>query len=248
MNLPSAGWIFATRFGETLGLNQDELREVYFFSLLRHIGCTAENYQMAEVLGDEIALRTDFATIDQGNALQLMNLVLRYLRQANQGTSRLQFTRTIAREMLTLPKFMQTEFTGFCEVAQRLAERLGFNQNIIKALGLAYERWDGRGLPNKLKAETIPLSVRLVYLAQDVITFYRLEGAEAAVKMAKERRGGAYDPWLVDLFCPKAAELLAGLEEEPSWETVLNLEPGQFTYLSEAEFDKGCQVIADFSD
>lgn len=242
------GCVFSVRFGEALGLNENELREVYYLSLLRHIGCTAETYKMAEVLGDEIALRSDVAKVDQGNASQIFNLMLRYVRQANQGASPLQLTQTIARGMLTLPKMMQGEFAGFCEVAERLAERLGFNQNVIQALSMAYERWDGRGMPNKFAGENIPLSVRLVYLAQDIVTYHRLEGVDAAVQMAKERQGGAYDPWLVERFCPKAAQLLAGLEEEPSWEMVLDLEPGQATYLSEAEFDNACQVMADFTD
>jgi HD-GYP domain-containing protein (c-di-GMP phosphodiesterase class II) len=39
-----------------------------------------------------------------------------------------------------------------------------------------------------------------------------------------------------------------GVEEEPSWETVFSREPGARTYLSDAQFDRACQAIADFAD
>ena len=44
---------------------------------------------------------------------------------------------------------MKEEFTAFCEVAQRLAERLGFGESIRIALGQVFERWDGQGIPGK---------------------------------------------------------------------------------------------------
>jgi TetR/AcrR family transcriptional regulator, transcriptional repressor for nem operon len=34
----------AARLGETLGLREDELRDVYYLSLLQHIGCTVMNH------------------------------------------------------------------------------------------------------------------------------------------------------------------------------------------------------------
>src|SRR5436190_17899871 len=58
--------VLAVRLGETLGLNENELREVYYLALLRHIGCNAETYRMAVLFGDELALRTDFAAVDSG--------------------------------------------------------------------------------------------------------------------------------------------------------------------------------------
>jgi HD-GYP domain-containing protein (c-di-GMP phosphodiesterase class II) len=71
---------------------------------------------------------------------------------------------------------------------------------------------------------------------------------DAAVAMARQRSGGAYDPHIAACFCEAAPRLLDGLEEEPSWETVLALEPGSRSYLSEAALDTACGAIADFAD
>src|SRR6202521_2870931 len=202
--------VLSVRLGEVLGLSDDELREVYYLALLRHIGCNAETYRMADLLGDELALRADFATIDSAPTSQVMGLVMQYIRQANQGTSPLHLARMIAQGLLAAPHLMKEGFTGFCEVAQRLAERLGFGEGMRVALGQVFERWDGKGIPGRVKGEHIATSMRIVALAQDAITFHRLEGAEAAGKMAQERKGTTYDPRMVECFCQQASQLLAG--------------------------------------
>ncbi|HEV2580328.1 MAG TPA: HD domain-containing phosphohydrolase [Ktedonobacteraceae bacterium] len=240
--------VLSVRLGEALALSESELREVYYLALLRHIGCNAETYRMADLFGDELALRGDFAAVDSGHTSQVVGLVIRSIQQANEGRSALHLARMIAQGLLTTPHLMKEGFTGFCEVAQRLAERLGFGEGIKLALGQVFERWDGRGIPGKVKGENIALSMRIVALAQDAITFHRLEGAEAAVTMARQRKGTSYDPRMVECFCQQASQLLAGLEQEPSWEVVLSLEPGVRTRLSDEQFDHACRAIADFAD
>src|SRR5216684_8969779 len=56
--------VLSVRLGEALGLSESELREVYYLALLRHIGCNVETYRMADLFGNELALRTDFAAVD----------------------------------------------------------------------------------------------------------------------------------------------------------------------------------------
>ena len=240
--------VLSVRLGEAFGLSENELREVYYLALLRHIGCNAETYRMADLFGNELALRADFATVDSRHTSQVVGLVLHHIRQANEGTSPLNLARVIAQGLLAAPHLMKEEYTGFCEVAQRLAERLGFGESTRIALGQVFERWDGQGAPGKVKGEDITPSMRIVTLTQDAITFHRLEGVESAVKMARERKGTIYDPHMVECFCRQASQLLAGLEEEPSWQVVLSMEPGIRARLSDEQFDNACRTIADFAD
>ena len=143
---------------------------------------------------------------------------------------------------------LPASFADHCEVAQRLAERFGFSGNIIVALGQLYERWDGKGMPHGLKGEQVALSVRVVSLAQDAVVFQRLGDVAAAVQMVRERRGSAYEPRIADTFCEHAAQLLAGLDSEPTWDAVLALEPAEHTSLSDTQFDAACEALADFVD
>src|SRR4051794_2385270 len=77
--------VLATRIGASLGMTTDELRDVYYYGLLRFIGCTSDTYAIAALLGDELSLRSAFATIDPGNTPQVLNLAIRFMRQAHAG-------------------------------------------------------------------------------------------------------------------------------------------------------------------
>ena len=173
---------------------------------------------------------------------------MRYLLQANAGEPPYRMASLVARGLLTLPRVMNESFAGHCEVAQRLAGRLGLGESLIVSLGQIYERWDGKGLPRKLKGEEVAPAVLLVTLAQDAVVWNRIGGPGAAVATVRKRSGGAYQPRMAERFCEQAATLLAGLDDEPTWESVLALEPGGRNRLTDEEFDRSCEALADFAD
>ncbi|MBE7555464.1 MAG: HD domain-containing protein [Anaerolineales bacterium] len=239
--------VLALRLGEALRLSEEALREIYYQALLRYIGCNAETHLVAAIVGDEIALRADFATIDNASITEVVSLMVRTIRQTNAGAGSFQVMQAVARGLLALPQ-MEAIIAGHCEVAQRLAERLDFSPNIVHALGQLYERWDGKGSPKGLKGEAIAPAVLVVTLAQDALVFHRLGGVEAAVAIARKRKGAAYAPQIVECFCQHAPSLCSGLDTDLTWETVLALEPGRQESLSEAQFDSACRAMADFAD
>jgi hypothetical protein len=53
--------LLAARPGEALNLSASERRDVFYLSLLRHIGCTANAHLDAERFGDEL-LASGWAT------------------------------------------------------------------------------------------------------------------------------------------------------------------------------------------
>jgi DNA-binding CsgD family transcriptional regulator/HD-like signal output (HDOD) protein len=239
--------IVAVRLGEAVGLAESDLRDVYYEALLRYIGCNAETYWMSSLFGNELALRTEFATIDSADTLRVMMLSLRYMRDANAGVGLVKTIQALVQGLAQMPQISTSFFPGHCEVAARLATRLGFPPSFVRAAGQLYARWDGKGTP-VVKGEEVSTALLVSALAQDVVTFFRLGGVAAATAMARERSGGAHSPKLVEIFCRHASQILAGLEEEPVWPSVLALEPGRQRRLTEAEFDTACTAIADFTD
>ena len=235
------------RLGEKLKLSDADLRDVYYYALLRFIGCNAETPALAAIVGDEITLRRGITTVDNARINEVMGVISRSIRETNPDASTLNASLQIAHSLLAVPQF-KAMFHAHCEVAQMLGERMGFGEGVIRALGQLYECWDGHGMPNGIKGEAVALPVLIVTLAQDAITFLRIGGVEAAVAITRERSGSVCAPSLVECFCSNAAELLTDLDEEPSWELSIALEPGVQTLLSEAEFDATCLAIADFID
>ena len=240
--------LLGVRLGRALGLPGEELREIYYHSLLRFVGCNAESYALAALFGDEIDFRREFALIDAGDGRMILRLVTRYVRGARAGMPLKERTWGVLRAVLASKGESAATIEGHCEVAQRLADRLGFGAGVIRNLGQIYERWDGRGLPHGLKGEAVAIAVRAVNLCQDMIVLAQAHGGEGALAIARERSGKAYDPRMADVLCRRGGELLAGMDGDPSWDDVLGLEPAPQTALSESELDAACLAIADFTD
>jgi HD-GYP domain-containing protein (c-di-GMP phosphodiesterase class II) len=92
----------------------------------------------------------------------------------------------------------------------RGAEVLGplsvFYPDLGKGVAAHHERWDGTGYPRGLKGKRIPLTARVVAIADsfDAITHRRryshARSFSTALKAIGEGRGTQFDPELVDLF------------------------------------------------
>jgi HD-GYP domain-containing protein (c-di-GMP phosphodiesterase class II) len=249
--LPSC--LLALRIAETLSLDADARRRIYYHSLLRYLGCNAESSLLASVAGDELLLRRDYVRVDTGNLGEVAMAMFRSLRVARAGASAWQLARMAAQGLLAMPR-VRDSLGAHCEVAQRLAARLGFGPDLVEALGQLYERWDGKGEPKGLKGEAILLSTRIVSLAQDAVVFHHLGGREAVLAMVRKRRGAAYDPALADLLLDRAPELLTDLDRETAWDAVLAAEPaaapesGPAAVLTPEALDRALEVAADFAD
>lgn len=239
--------VLGMRLGEALGLADDALGEIYHHALLRYIGCNAETYSMVALFGDELEMERDFALVDPGRAAEMIPFVFGRLRRARDGAGSFELLAHVVRGMLTAKATAAETLAGHCEVAQRLAERMGLSGNVQHNLGQIYERWDGRGLPHGVKREAIAPAVRVVTLAQDAIVLRAAHGDAAALAKIKARRGGAYDPRVADCFLRAAPELIGDIDSV-SWDAVLALEPKPYPVLSEAELDTACLAIADFAD
>lgn len=235
------------RLGERAGLTDAQLQDVYYQAMLRFIGCNAETYLMAAIFGDEIALRSEFASVDAGDPTASLKLAFRYIRSANEGAPPWVMLRAMVRGLLAAGGLEREVFPGHCEVAQRLGTRLGFGPEFVRGLGQLYARWDGAGVP-KIKGEAITLPVRTVMLAQDMVTFHRQGGEVLATKVARERRGKQYDPRLVDLFLSSATSMLSSIGSAPRWQQLLEQEPASRRTLDSDGIDRAIEVLADYAD
>lgn len=238
----------SVQLGATLGFDDAQLARIYYQALLRYVGCNAETESFAALFGDELALRADFAVIDAGNVGEVMRVAMRHIRRASADAGRLRIAGVVAHRLLASAAVTRAGFAAHCEVAQRLAERLELGEAIVLALGQLYERWDGKGQPNGLRGEAIAPAVRVVSLVQDAIAVHDVHGSDAAIAAVKKRSGGAYEPAVANAFCTVADVLLAKYADEPSWDEILALEPGERVMLSPERLDRACVAMADFTD
>jgi HD-GYP domain-containing protein (c-di-GMP phosphodiesterase class II) len=234
--------LVAVALGRSTGLDRAALQQVHEVALLRMIGCTGESPAAAHVFGDEVAARSWIQGLDYGSPAAFMSAILREQGRGLPMMTRLALiARTFARasEMADAPR-------AHCEIAAMLALRMGFSPATAGVLKDVYERWDGRGVPNGKKGDAIPFAARVVYLADDLAVHGRLGGREGAIRVARERRGAAYDPALVRLV-EENPSVLASLDEAGPWKAVLDAEP-EPAWLDDDGLDEGLLAMADFTD
>lgn len=129
---------------------------------------------------------------------------------------------------LTADEFNQMKLhTQFgAETLRRVEGRLGFQTFLSIAVQVVrhhHERWDGNGYPDGLLGEEIPLSARVMAVA-DVYDALRSRrpykeaySHDTARRIVEEERGKQFDPDVVDAFVVRAREferIADGTDEE----------------------------------
>lgn len=240
--------VLAMRLAAVAGLDENARRAVFHQALLRYIGCNADTHLLATAFGDEIALRQDLARIDMGSQSEIGETFVRAFTRLFAGAPPAELAAAVNKGLAEALQVSVPILAGHCEVAQRIAERIGLSREIRDNLGQLYERWDGRGLPRGLKGDAVSLPVRLVTLAQDALVLTEAHGIETMAAMIARRRGGAYEPGLADLLLADAARLMAGLDGPVDRDAILALEPMPHALLDEAGCDEAYLAIADMID
>ena len=237
----------AMRTAQEMGLSSQEQADVYSTALLAHAGCTAGASLFAGMIhGDDLAAHRDLFLRDPANAVDILKWMLRHVAAGEPLYVRAQRLAEIVRGREDL----EEQILGVCEVAPRLAERLGMSAQVRKALRYRLERWDGRG-PQGLRAQDIPLVSRITHLIMVLVPFYETKGLEPTRAAARQKKGTVFDPEVAEAFLEASGE--AGFWDELGaddlWDVVLGLEPTSSAKLvNGARIEDVALAFADFAD
>src|SRR5260221_2429047 len=237
--------LLSLELGHRVGLDASDLSDLYYLTLLRMLGCTADSHESAEYFFDEVAFGHDTQHLDYGDPQEFGRWVMESFAADQPSAVRQQM---VAKMFTYTPEKRRAYLAGHCEVAQMLAARLGFGPPITAGLAYVYERWDGQGAPNQVAGVDQPLSARIMNLCNEIEIHHRIGGSQGAIRMAQRRSGGAFEPVLVDLFCGDAERILSVIEVRSSWDALLAAEPGRPRPLSPTALAEAGRVMADFAD
>ena len=190
--------VLAMRFADVAGLDQDTRRRIYHQALLRYIGCNADTHLLAAPGVTRSPCAASSITSTWATGRNSSNSWSAHMKRKFPGAPPEELEEAVKRGLAEGPQVNIPILSGHCEVAQRIAERIGLPEDIRESLGQIYERWDGKGLPRGLSGNAVKFPVRVVTMAQDAIALNDHHGFATMKEMIAKRAGGGYEPELVD--------------------------------------------------
>ena len=186
-------WI-GMHIARQIGMSQREQWQLYYTLLLKDLGCSSNAARICQLyLTDDLSFKRGFKTVGDG-----LPSVLRFVfshTAVNAG-----FRQRVAAIVDILrhgPAYSQELIQTRCQRGADIARKLRFSEPVANGIHSLDEHWNGRGRPEGLAGEAIPLGSRIALLAQVVDVLRTADGPDAALAEARARAGSWFDPALV---------------------------------------------------
>lgn len=189
-------WI-GMHIGRAAGLEPQQLWELYYTLLLKDVGCSSNAARICELyLTDDLHFKRDFKTV-RDSTPHLIAFVLKHTGLKAGLAERFRAVLAMLREgRATAQELIVTR----CSRGADIARLLRFPESVAAGIYSLDEHYNGKGRPNRLKGEAIPVYARIAMLAQLVDVFHTAGGREAALAEVRYRTGSWLDPQLVQAF------------------------------------------------
>jgi HD-GYP domain-containing protein (c-di-GMP phosphodiesterase class II) len=231
------------RLGGRLGLDGEQLADLYDVSILTYVGCPVYGNESARMFGDDIEFRANALEVDLAGFPAMVFM----LRRAGSGTSSLNRARQAVTLMASGGRDVVRQMANHCSAAGELADRLGLSPGVRAGIEQSYARWDGKGVPSDLSGDALALSARISHVAEACEVFQRTAGVDEAVEMVRSRSGTHFDPTVAAAVEPDPGALFEGLADDTVNE-ILDAEPIERPRLTDDELDRVLEAIGDFCD
>lgn len=236
--------LLAMRLCDLMGVDSDTASQVYYTTLLTHVGCTVDAEINAGIFHG--TMKESGHHLMYGAPIQAATSALRAIPDP-EASLPLKI-RQLAAGLPRAARFRQPHFNAYCETAEMLAEGMGLPADISALFALITERWDGWSHLRRAKGEEIPLALRIALVGRDA-TYQRLIGGDRyVVETISSRGGGAFDPDVVATFVDNATDLLGEDSPDSCWEELLACEPQPWLDLDDEGIDRALMSIGAFSD
>ena len=189
--------LIGMRLAAELDLSVAERSDLFYALLLKDAGCSANANRMALLFeADDRVAKATSKLVDWTDRRAAFLWSLRTAAPGAGLRRRMAVLRGIRDEGDVTRKFMEAR----CDRGAEIARMLFLSEQTASGIRSLDEHWDGRGMPDGLVGDEIPLSARIMCLAQTIEVFHSAGGVKAARRMARRRSGRWFDPALVDAF------------------------------------------------
>ncbi len=234
----------ACRLSDRLGLDPEQRCTIYYTTLVMWIGCHADSQEYARWFGDDIAVRREAYLVDW-SGLPYLRFLLGNVAKGEPLPQRLKVLGTLFRDARGQ---LATLIHSHCASAAALTQHVGLSPEVATTLAYTFERYDGQGLPSGASGNQIPIEMKVAQFADVAEVHHRMYGLDAVIAMASSRRGGQFDPAVVDAVLKAPEELFAAAPDGDVWGDALDQAPDREVRLTDEGFDQLVCAIGDFVD
>jgi HD-GYP domain-containing protein (c-di-GMP phosphodiesterase class II) len=221
----SRSCLIGMRLARQMKLPADDQSHLFYALLLKDAGCSSNSARVFQLFGGDdqefkrAAWKRDWR--------KLRDQVAYVLDYSEAEATLFERVRRMAVLAVTGPASRRLLLKVRCDRGAEIARTLGFSDATAEAIRSMDEHWNGRGYPDGLKGQSIPVLARIIGLAQVAEIFASNQGPRHATDVVKQRRGSWFDPEIVDAFLSIVGdEALWAMCASPSLDdTVASVEP-----------------------
>lgn len=176
------------------GLNENQIRDLYFASLLKDAGCSSNVFRIYKIFNsNDLVTKYNVKISDWSNKIESIKFAIKNVKKNNI----IEKLFHLYKETGLSPSIMDDLTLARCTRGAEIAKYIGFSEEVAKAIEHLDEHWDGNGSPYKLKGQKIPLFSRIICLSQTMDVFISSVNLEEAYNIIQKRKGKWFDPELV---------------------------------------------------
>jgi HD-GYP domain-containing protein (c-di-GMP phosphodiesterase class II)/DNA-binding CsgD family transcriptional regulator len=235
----------AAVLGRKLDLPDDDVRAGLYAALLFHVGCVGYAHETAARFGDEFIVNVSGERANLADPRSVFGTLMPDLVR---GRPPLEAARVAVTGVARGTRFVDDYHTAACEVGRDAARRLGLPAGVQESVYHSKEWWNGRGVPDRLAGEEIPVGARLAVLAATAVLFDTLGGPDLASDAVRRRGGGIVDPRMAGYVADRAEALLGALDATDPYELVLESEPRPVVSVLDPQLVEVAAVFGDLAD
>lgn len=155
--------VVGTSLARRMNLSESEVSDVFFVSLLFHVGCVAYSHETAERFGDDLAV--NHAAI-KTEITSVRDVFARLIPESTRDLPAMERLKGAATMAVRGQAFGRAHNQASCEVARDMARRVGLRRSVGDGLYDMHEWWNGRGARG-VRGEEIARSGRVARVATE---------------------------------------------------------------------------------
>jgi HD-GYP domain-containing protein (c-di-GMP phosphodiesterase class II) len=235
--------LIGTALARRMDLPDPEVADVFYVSLLFHVGCVAYAHETFELFGDDNAVRHAAVETDLTDVRDIFATLIPGSMRSLPRAARV---RGAVRMAMTGRAFGKAHDQASCELARSVARRIGLSDSVSNSLHDIHEWWNGTGA-RSLRGEQIARSARIARVATETSELINL-GARDVVDALRRRAGKTLDPAVVEQFASTRTAFVAEATSGDPRARVLDAEPSPVVQIGEGDLPRIARAFGELAD